>query len=168
MTKEILLSGLEKTTQQLMNILLSFTPERFNEKPAENEWSAAQIAEHLLKVDMSTCKALSGEAIPSNRPPDAKIDIIKQAMDDDNTRRVAPERVYPSSEHWEPVVIIQQIKKQKAFLKEAILGADVTEACMSFKHPALGTMTKMEWVAFNIHHTERHLRQLKGLQERLG
>src|SRR5215217_2650946 len=102
MTKEILLAKLEQTTQQLTEILLSFPAERFNTKPSETEWSPAQVAEHLLKVDLSTGKAISGETIPTNRPPDEKIGIIKHAMDDDSTRRMAPERVSPSGEHWEP------------------------------------------------------------------
>lgn len=168
MTKETLLSGLEETTRQLVAILSSFTPEQFNEKLSESEWSAAQIAEHLLKADVSTGKALSGETMPTNRPPDEKLSIIQQALNDDNTKRVAPERVYPSGEQWEPSVIIEQLKKQKEVLKEAILSSDLTEACTSFKHPALGTMTRMEWMAFNLHHTERHLRQLKRLQENLA
>ena len=168
MTKETLLSDMEETTRQLLTVLSSFTPEQFNERPSETEWSAAQVAEHLLKADVSTGNALSGETVPTNRPPDEKLAMIQQAMNDDNAKRVAPERVHPSGEQWEAAAILEQIKKQKEVLKEAILHSDITEACTSFKHPVLGTMTKMEWMTFNMRHTERHLRQLKRLQEKLS
>jgi len=167
MTNETLLAALEQSTQAVLHAFSTFNSDNFNEKPSEAEWSAAQIAEHLLKVDVSTNKALFSETVPTNRAPDEKNALIKGVMDD-SSKRVAPERVQPSNDVHEPAVLLGKIKEQHQLMKEAVSSSDITEACKAYKHPALGTMTKLEWVWFNIHHAERHLRQLQQLKEKLN
>jgi hypothetical protein len=167
MTKEALLADLERSTQKLIELLLQFTPETFGNRPSEAEWSAAHVADHLAKVYFSTGKAMSGETTPTNRPPDQKIALVQQAMESD-TKRVAPERVQPSNDTGERSILLQQIKKQEERLKEIIDAGDITDACVSFRHPALGTLTKMEWMAFNYYHTERHIRQLKRILQKVS
>ena len=168
MTKEILLADLQKTTQTLTETLSHFTEDRFAERFSGQAWSAAQIADHLVKVYFSAVKALSGDTIPTNRPPDQKIALIKQAMEDETTKRVAPERVQPSNETEERSALIQQLRSLEEKLKAMISESDMSEACVSFKHPALGTMTKMEWVAFNNYHTMRHIMQLERLLQNVS
>lgn len=163
MTKETLLAELEQTTQTLCDLLLSFTPESFPLKSSGSGWSAAQLADHLVKVYASTNGALHSEAIPANRPPDEKIPLLRQAMDDTGTKRVAPESVQPSEQTGDASALAGQLQAQKEKLREAIAVADLTEACTQYRHPALGTMTKMEWGAFNNYHTLRHIKQLQGL-----
>lgn len=164
MTKDALLSDLEATTQLFIEAVSRFGQEAFNQKPSETGWSPAQIADHLLKVGFSTYKAISGETIPTARPPEQKIAMIKQGMEDEVTKRIAPERVLPSADVQKTANIINQIKKQKELLEEAIHSSDITDACMSFKHPVLGTLTKMEWLYFHIYHVQRHLRQMKRFE----
>lgn len=167
MTSENLLAALEQSTKAVLQAFSSFNVDNFHEKLSETEWSAAQIAEHLLKVDISANKALSSETVPTNRPPDEKIALIKGAMDD-SSKRVAPERVQPSSNVHSPADLLEKIKQERELMKETIIASDMTEACNVYKHPALGMLTKLEWVWFNIHHAERHLRQLQQLNEKLS
>lgn len=168
MTKEMLLAEWDQTTQTLLTALSGFTPERFTEKPSENEWSAAQIAEHLWKLDQSTCKTLRGETEPTaGRPPDEKIALIKERMEA-TVKRIAPEAMQPSNEVFEQRPLLQKLQQQQAMMKDAFLSSDETETCTSFQHPVLGLMTKMEWMAFAIYHVQRHLRQLAQLEEKLA
>lgn len=167
MSKDNVLSDLEETTQALTETVSHFTHEAFNRKPSAERWSAAQIADHLLKVGFSTYKAITGEAMPTTRPPEQKIAMIKQGLEDEVTKRIAPERVLPSADVQETAGITEKISKQKDALKEAVLSSDITDACMSFKHPVLGTLTKIEWLYFHIYHVQRHVRQLKRLEENM-
>ena len=164
MNKEAILADLDRSTENLFAVISRFPPGHFRHKPSENEWSAAQIAEHLLKVDLSTYKALCGETIPTNRPPDQKISLLKLAMED-STKRAAPPTVIPSSAAFVQEVILQHLKAQREKLRETVRVSDLTEACITFKHPFLGTMTKLEWVYFTIYHAERHVRQMNAMVE---
>ncbi len=143
MNKEAILADWQQTTDRLTALIASFTAEWFNQPPAENKWSAAQLAEHLLKVDFSTCQALKSETVPTNRPPDEKIALIRNAMESD-TKRMAPEMVKPSDNFHEPQQIAVQLEKQREQVKNLINELDLSEACKVYKHPSLGTMTRLE------------------------
>ncbi len=163
MNKEILFADLDACTKKFLDILLQFDRTNFIEKRSANEWSPAQVAEHLLLLEITANKAISGETIPTNRPADEKVTLIKWAMDD-NTKRVAPESVLPSNRITDPQTANEKMAQQRDILREAVTNLDLSQACMSFKHPALGTLTRWEWIYFTIYHMERHLQQIKILQ----
>ncbi|MFN2440489.1 MAG: DinB family protein [Chitinophagaceae bacterium] len=167
MDKHKLMSDLELSTLELLQYISDFRIELFNLSSEDKRWSAAQIAEHLLILEVIANKALAGKTISTNRPPDEKINLIKTAMSDMNTKRIAPEIVTPSAELKDPKQMIEEIKTQRALLKKAIGEMDMTEACVSFKHPGLGTLTRYEWVYFTIFHTQRHLKQLQEVKNSL-
>ncbi len=167
MDKQQLLSDLDISTSHLLQWLSNSNTGKLNLSPNDNGWSAAQIAEHLLMLEVIANKVLRGKTIATNRPPDEKINLIKKVMSDSNTKRIAPEIVAPSAELKDPHVLIEQIKTQRELLKKAINETDMTEACISFKHPGLGTLTRFEWIYFTIFHTQRHLRQLQELENHL-
>jgi len=166
MDKEVLLSDLEKSTQSLLEQLSRFNTENFNYKPSDTEWSAAQVAEHLLILETLANKIMRGESIATNRPADSKTIMIKLAMEDINTKRPAPEMVQPSHNFKDAEQIKNQFIKQRELLKQVIDTTDITEACINGKHPALGTLTKLEWIYFIVHHTQRHLHQMMRLEEK--
>ena len=133
MTKEMLLEEWDQTTNSLLAILSRFTPETFTEKPSDNEWSAAQIAEHLWKLDQSTAKTLTGPTEPTTgRTPDEKIAMIKERMEA-TAKRVASEAMQPSNEAHDQTDLLQKIQQQQQVLKDAYLSTDGTETCTSFK-----------------------------------
>lgn len=166
MDKDKLISDLDISTRQLLQQLSFFSDKGFNRQPPDNGWSAAQIGEHLLMLDVIAATVMSGETIPTNRPPDEKVTIIKTAMED-VTKRIAPERVQPSTTGKDKLTLIKDIQQQRDSLKNIIGTTDITDACSSFKHPALGTLTKLEWLYFIIYHTQRHVEQLHQLGEKL-
>ncbi len=164
MDKNKVLADHHTSTQNLLDQLSHFTIETFNQKPPDNGWSAAQISEHLLLLDMIANKVVAAGTIPTNRPPDEKIKYIKAAMED-QTKRTASERVQPTTEPKDPQAMSSHFQQQRASLEENIRTTDITDACISFKHPAFGTLTKLEWIYFTIYHTQRHLKQMQRLEE---
>ena len=49
MTREDLLSDLEQTTQQLIETFSQFTAENIYQRPFEQAWSAAHLADHYRR-----------------------------------------------------------------------------------------------------------------------
>ncbi|MDB5253195.1 MAG: hypothetical protein JWP27_2364, partial [Flaviaesturariibacter sp.] len=125
----------------------------------------AQVAEHLLILDIVANKVLAGETIESNRPPDSKIDLIRSAMEDASTPRTAPDHVVPGHVDKRPDQFRESFQHQRSALKTKIDTLDLSEACKAHKHPALGTLTRLEWIYFTIYHTHRHIGQLARLAE---
>lgn len=163
MNKELLIADLDASTESLIQQLETIGQDRFNKQPSHTGWSAAQVAEHLLILEVFANKVVSGETIPSTCPPDSKVPLIKGAMEDMETKRTAPEQVIPSADEKELSHLITAIRAQRDLLKQRITTTDITEACISSKHPALGTLTRLEWIYFTIYHTERHRKQLERM-----
>lgn len=167
MNNDVILVDWQKITERLSFLIVSFSPAAFLLTPSPEKWTAAQQAEHLLKVDMTTYQALKSETIPTNRPPDQKILLIREAMEGD-TKRMAPEIVQPSDTQHEPEKMAIQIRALRERVARLIGDLDLSEACRVYKHPSLGTLTRLEWIYFNMHHAERHMRQMEGLKEVLA
>jgi len=163
MMKEQLLCELDASTEILIKTLSCIDSENVNRQPAAGGWSAVQVAEHLLILETIANKVVRGETIKSTRASDEKIPLIIGAMMDTDTKRVAPDVVLPSQEPGDLQAIVRGLQKQRELLKEAIISTDLSEACISLKHPALGTLTRLEWIWFTIHHTRRHIIQIEQL-----
>lgn len=155
-------------TDEMMERLARFTPESADQKPGDGEWSAAEVGEHLLILETVANKVVRGETIDSTRVPDAKMAIIKMAMTDLQTKRTAPDAVRPSGKAGNLTSIKAGLQKQRELLLEAIETTDLSRACVAFKHPALGTLTVMEWIYFITLHSRRHVAQLDRICERVN
>lgn len=163
MDKAQLLAELDASTEGLLQTLQTFDDAGFNRQPSSTEWSPAGIAEHLLILDVIANKILRTEAVPSTRPSDSKAALIRQVMEDSGTKRVAPETVLPKGGEKKVSEMVAALRLQRDALKEAIQTTNLSEACTTRKHPALGTLTRLEWIHFIIHHTERHRQQMERL-----
>ena len=161
MNKEVLLSELDASMDRLAHTVRDFSGEEFNRQPTPAQWSAAQFAGHLLLLEQTAVKALHGPAIPTNRAPDNKLATIKWVMEDE-TKRQAPDMVIPPGKEQKAEELLTQLKSEREKLKAAVGEADLTEACTAFKHPGFGTLTKLEWAWFVVHHTERHRKQMES------
>ena len=166
MKAEELAAELRASSQQLIEGLSRFTSETADQKENEKEWSAAEVGEHLLILETFANRVLRGDTIESKRPPDEKMGLIKTAMLDLQTKRIAPEAVLPSGKPGNLKAIIAGLQKQRELLLEVIKTADLTRACVGFKHPGLGTLTMMEWIHFTSLHSRRHVAQLDKIYQR--
>jgi hypothetical protein len=160
-----LATELNASTSELMESLSRFTPETANKKVNGEEWSAAEVAEHLLILDTIANRVLRGDTIESNRPPDEKIGLIERAMQDLDTKRKAPDAVLPSGRQGNLIEIVEGLQKQRRLLLQIIETGDLNRACIAFKHPALGTLTMLEWIRFVSLHSRRHVAQLERIYQ---
>jgi uncharacterized damage-inducible protein DinB len=167
MDKTALLAGLDQSFASLEQTMAGIAPDQFTNKPSESGWSAAEIAEHILLLEKIAVKALTGSTVATNRDASSKASLIKWAMED-LTRREAPVIVQPLGEKANANHLMAEIKEERGKLKAVVERSDITEACTGLKHPALGTLTRLEWVQFIIHHTERHRKQMESLKEKLA
>jgi hypothetical protein len=168
MDKELLVTDLEQNSRSLLQEFSEFPEELLFTTPPDNGWSGAQICEHLLILDRIANKVISGETIESTRPSDEKLGLIRSVMLDIENRRVAPERVQPVSAIKDRKLLIDALNAERKRMREMIQTLDITQACISGKHPALGTLTILEWVYFIIYHTERHIGQLQRLHSAIS
>ena len=161
MQKEELLSEINSSTSQLIETLLKVNEEDFNKKNSPESWSVADVAEHLLILETNVNFAMQ-KTHATERPANLKIEAMKLGLADMERKFMAPDFVKPTWQLKQKNVLITELKKQRDILNQIILTKELAETS-DFKHPVIGSMTILEWVHFNIFHTQRHIKQIKTI-----
>lgn len=165
--REKIIADLNKSTDELMENFSSFPEKYFTIKPSETGWSAAEIGEHLVMFEKFVVIFLNGETKSKERSSAERISTVHQAFQDLEKKYVAPATVIPSGKLTDKNEIISRLKSAREKIIEAIATHDLNLICATYRHFAFGELSKLEWIYFTIHHSERHLHQLKNLFSKL-
>jgi uncharacterized damage-inducible protein DinB len=157
--------GLETVSEGLIQSLRQFSPESFIKKPGEHRWSAAEVAEHLLIIAKNINRVVQAESAVPDRASDKKVTVIKEALRDRGTKRIASEHVVPSGDRHDQQGLMNELQAQMQQLSATMKEKDLNGLCTVYPHPRLGKFTRLEWGYFIIYHTERHCHQLQDIYD---
>ena len=165
MEKEIF-DELKKTTDELVRLISSASEKELNEIPFEGSWSAAQVAEHLLK-SYGIVDLLKNTQTKTERLPDEKAELLKSVFLNFNQKIKSAAAILPSDDFIKKENLLSSLKKRIAEIKEVIQTKDLSEICENVSLPVFETMTKLEWLHLILYHTQRHNRQIKNIFQHL-
>lgn len=167
MNKDLVKKDLRQSTNNLMDVL-SLTPEDFfNIQPSQDGWSVGKIGEHLIKVETGTVRIFTGSAEASDRDAEQKIKTIRDRMMDFETKMTAYGPIIPDDEPKEKTKVLEKLQDIRQKLLGFIDIQDLTEMVTAFEHPIFGSLTRIEWIYFNIYHSRRHIKQIEKIQWKL-
>lgn len=158
-----IITEFENTQSGLIASLDGFTENNFNVIPFEGSWSAAQVAEHLLKANSGTVLNLKGNTKETDREATEKVGAINNIFLDFSTKMQSPEVILPSTEPKEQEEMITMHIRTGDKIRKIITDEDLTTICTDFELPGLGSLSRYEWICFVIAHTKRHTHQLKNI-----
>lgn len=167
------LAGVRAALAQMVD---ATPPGRLAVAPAPDEWSGAQIVEHLGKVEGATAKRLEGvfaRALEAGLAVESDDAPLLGALDrfasvEAPLRRLdAPERLRPSAAPdlaacWASLVAVRE-RTLRAYA--TVDGRALTQ--VSAPHPLLGPLNGYEWLLFLGKHEQRHIGQLRRVLERV-
>jgi hypothetical protein len=122
-------------------------PQRFDEKPAPDEWSANEVMAHIVGGARGGTDAII-RAIENGAAPD------KQVSD----RMEATEQQHTAAEWWQALVAERERLFERASKANGDEHLDVTWA-----HPFFGPLNWREWLLFQRIHDLDHARQMQAL-----
>jgi hypothetical protein len=133
-------------------------------RPSENEWSVAEVLEHLASVEQSVAKLIASrgrEPVPPDQPaaiPDAAERMARLRV---RERRIeVPENLRPSGT-MTTAQAIEALARSRAALLEAANAADpVALATRTYHHREIGRLALVDWLGFIAHHEARHAAQI--------
>jgi hypothetical protein len=133
-------------------------------RPSENQWSVAEVLEHLASVEQSVAKliAIRGrEPVPPDQPAaiaDADQRLARMRV---RGRRIeVPDTLRPSGT-MTTAQAIEALAQSRAALLEAANAADpVALATRTYHHREVGRLALVDWLAFIAHHEARHAAQI--------
>ncbi|WP_153800251.1 dihydrofolate reductase family protein [Foetidibacter luteolus] len=166
--KQQLLADLENAGKDLLQTLAGFTHGQANITPFEGSWTAAQVAEHVLKSLSGVPQVLTEGIVPTSRPANEKVPVIKSIFLDYYTKMQSPDFIWPSAGPLDKEALANQLQQAIREIQAIAETADLSETCTSFPFPQLGELTRQEWICFVTCHTMRHTRQLKNIYEKIA
>jgi len=168
MRKEsIVRNDLKESTRELLKSISEFPEEHFNTKPAAGGWTAGQVAEHLIKVEAGTLRLFTGETKTCERDPEEKLNNIRNRTSDFDEKINAVSSTVPDDKPKDKEKVLDKLQDTRQRLIGMIELHNLSEEITGFAHPLFGSLTRMEWIYFNIYHAKRHLHQIKDISQRI-
>jgi uncharacterized damage-inducible protein DinB len=157
---------LDENTSELAELVAQFPDTGFNQKPNEESWSAAEVIEHLFRTEFGTGRVLTGETkITKDRDSDAVLAKIKKVALNRDDKLTASGPILPTGGEKSKKELLGKFRQNREKVKELMTGLDLDELCLAFEHPIFGTLTRREWLEFNMMHTQRHMAQIEQIQK---
>jgi uncharacterized damage-inducible protein DinB len=141
-------------------------------RPTLDAWSAAEVLEHLARVERGIAKLLAlkvGELRAREHPPME----AETATPFDETRFLnlanglgamdAPERTRPQGELSADAAREALLDTRRQLREQLLAGDGLALSSVTHPHPAMGELTLYEWVYFVGAHEARHARQVRAI-----
>lgn len=155
-----LINNYELVTTELLNLLRSFDEKSLNHKPGQGRWSMAQVADHIRLSNISITRALLLQGQPVDRDPAERISELKSIFLDFNQQYEAPAFIVPTKDIYNPALLLNEFQASVEEIMKRMYEDELSEL---INHPAFGNISKFEVLHFVLFHTQRHLKQVKGI-----
>lgn len=159
--------NLLETRNRLLNEIQPFRFDEFNKKPDQNNWSAAQVCDHLVLVEKAFTKAI----IYGMKKEDQEVERKDLSFAMDRKQKIdAPEIVIPNSEQMEVQQVIERLSESRKDLL-AVLSTIKDSSILTGKyarHPIFGKISLDQWIELLYIHEQRHIEQIKEIKGIIG
>ena len=163
------LKRLDAVHERLATAVSAVDPELLSKRPAENEWSVAEVVEHLCLVE----GAVMGNLRSKLKEPPVKVSFLKKLLPmrivSLRVKRLeAPKIVRPAGSLPPMDELLKKYNALRADTKETCIkeGQRLSNVC--FKHPYFGDMDGAAAVSMIAFHEQRHLKQIHEILKKLS
>lgn len=153
--------------EELLLLMGSFNRDNFNLKPSGGGWSAGQTAQHIRLSAGGILKTLYATTIQTDRDPEQYVAQIREVLMDFGHKRTSPPLIEPQEGNYDPEKLAKSFSGLKDDFEEAIEHLDLSCTCLDFQLPGFGLFTRIEWLAFMIYHTQRHIHQMRSISQKI-
>jgi len=158
---------LDTERQGLLAAVARIAPADRNRRPADGQWSVAEVLEHLSSVEQSVAKLIATrgrEPVPENAEAPVPLDEARVARLRGRERRIdVPDRLRPTGTMTDAGAM-EALAVSRAALLDAVKNADpVALAQRSYVHAVVGRLVLRDWIAFVAHHEARHAEQINEI-----
>lgn len=153
-------SALTTTFADLEKALMRFDDLQFNTKPAQQSWSPAMVAQHLILAGQGIDQILVGPTGATAGAPDEKVAFIKNIFLNFEAKYTSPPAIEPKDGQYQQQQQLQQLQQIANAVLAILPDLDLTQTCLGYEFPGMGHLTRLELISFLIYHTQRHTHQL--------
>ncbi|HMV48909.1 MAG TPA: DinB family protein [Blastocatellia bacterium] len=167
-----ILAAQQRAQDRFAAAVAGLTEAQAHFRPAENEWTIAEIAEHvgivnggMLRITHKLLK--QAEAEPKPAPEDLQLDYTF-TQGDAPPKFQAPESVHPKGNASIPEALASMTATLAGFaeIQSRLEAVDLSEKL--FPHPALGPISACRWMILMSEHQDLHRRQIERVKAAAG
>lgn len=162
MTAETAIQKLGENLNYIIQQARACSYENLNKKDA-GKWGNHQILEHIYLTEESIHRLLLRR--PDKQNQTAEIfgnEKLKRMLVDQRAYKItAPDYLIPTGKYSNIEDFVDEFLLERNALTEDIRAGRIIVDSGIHNHPVLGEMTVPDWIHFLIHHSVRHLEQIK-------
>lgn len=156
-----IINHLNSVRQKLLSAVEPLDPERFKKRPAENEWSVAEIIDHLHLVEERVIAELEkGLGSAPQKPGFLNKFIPKSIVASRLVRVKAPKAVLPTNAPEKQTAMANLESTRKRLKELCAKEGPVRMRQVVVRHPFLGRIDGTAAVSFLSYHELRHYKQI--------
>ena len=160
-----LLSSLDETWNELLQLISSVDESSINKVPFENSWTVGQLATHIIKSNTGMATVLKKEGKTPERDPAEGAAKMKKIFLDFTAKYNAPEFIIPEDQEYQKESLLNDLDESIRQLKEEYVKQNLPQLLTV---EIFGEVTKLELYYFVLYHTQRHIHQLKNILKALA
>jgi hypothetical protein len=162
------LHRIDAVHQKLIDIITPIEPESFSRRPAKDEWSVAEIVQHLALVEERVIQDL--EKATANGPQRAGFlkRLIPTSIVASRMIRVKSPRAVRPVAVLDKDNAIESLQQARNSLKAFCATHDKNRLRnLVFKHPFLGNIDGVATISFVGYHEQRHYKQIREVLRKI-
>ncbi len=148
-----LVAKVRKDTAPLQEVAAAVPAARFNDRPAAEDWSAAEVLTHILEMNDRGAAAITG-ALDDGELPKTIRDVI--------SGQVRPE-AGSAETFW-----AAYLAPREKLLARVLEATGDENLHLKITHSQFGEMNWREWLLFMRVHDLDHMRQLQAITQHFG
>jgi hypothetical protein len=165
----------DATRAALLDVAATVPADRFAERPAPERWSAAELLEHLARVETGCARVIAKRAagarasgVAAEREDSTKLGALDgRRVTDRSHKLTAPDIVTPAGGFTRDGAL-DALSRSRAEFKRAVADADgLALEEVRHTHVVLGEIDLYQWILFVGQHERRHLPQLEEIAAQL-
>jgi hypothetical protein len=159
---------IDETFAELQQLFSSFDQEQINIVPFKGNWTAGQLAQHVIISGSGFIEIINGPVKDSERDPDKLEATIKRDFLNFDTKMKSPDFVVPPDINYKKELLLRSFEDINEKINQALQTLDLTKTCLAFELPVYGFLTRFEALYFILYHTQRHIHQLKNIYQKIA
>src|SRR6476620_857781 len=132
----------------------AFNPDDINTHPPGNGWSAAQVADHILKSIEKFPQLFNGPVKNANRDPEMQKKPLAGIFLDFSKKLQAPDFIIPRNEPLEKDELLQTLLNKQQQINAAMESVELDNIFSNASLPVFGELTGREWTWFAVFHIQ--------------
>ncbi len=159
-----IIQHLEENTDAFTTLIENFPDHFFNSKLSPQDWSAAEITEHMIRSEFGLSRLFNGETkAQEDYDSIAMKETIKITLLSRENKVQAPSIIQPTAGEKSKNELITKFSTIRNELLNNIETMDNEVICLKYPHPLFGYLTRTDWAYSSIYHCQRHIMQVNDI-----